>query len=779
MTMQVQNTASGGVVGGNSITIPKWQYYGEGQLFLWFHANASVTGLAATVGAVAMSVDENSQAGSTTAIIWLPLQDATFDDIVITWTGAADATAFALDVANVATSPDPWNFVNGAQGTPIINTSSLGYQFTTQGGMGMVGADQAITLDPVAAFAGSGVINLDTKPANLVNFGTAFLDVRLDFPTSAGAIPAGIGISGNAAMGGANGRAAEIVVLEAPVAAFAATASVNQSVAATSASVFAWADGGDGSAITWAWTQVSGPNTATFTDAADRFTDATGLIPGVYVFQISGTQGAANDTDTVTVTVSAAAYTVDAGADQSIVVDNTSVTATHTGTGPFTNVWTQVSGPNAATFGAAGADTTTITGLVDGTYVFQSSGTDTSDASTANDTITIGVNVPLAVDPMAPASITDGATANPTATVTPGTGTGPYTYAWVETTALGSTISDPTIANPVLTPTAGPGTYTFEVTVTDTSDASTATQTITVTVTAAAVGGGVKNAQLVKLCTFASPLSACDTTDPNNPVPILFVPVLDANSKVIPVGSTTYSPGDGSGPDIAGNYASYFTDSTGTVIAAPAAWSFDCASGSSKDVELGYIIDTADTTVDPIPVQANYSTDGAGVVSVEYISLIDGSTIVPAGTQQFVDDDDRFDYERSKFCVRDATGTVVTRVTRVRVWDTTDTSDVVGETVAPVAERLINDADGTTYVLGAGETLGDCDVYQPLVESGCLVDTTNNTIRAARQIVQFANGVYDWANPTYVNPADGTAITPLGTEVYQDGPCGVPCATCP
>ncbi|HEY5391063.1 MAG TPA: hypothetical protein VIJ57_03025, partial [Hanamia sp.] len=53
--------------------------------------------------------------------------------------------------------------------------------------------------------------------------------------------------------------------------------------------------------------------------------------------------------------------------------------------------WTQVSGPNTATFGTPAVATTTATGLIQGTYVFNILVTD-SYGATANNTATIIVN---------------------------------------------------------------------------------------------------------------------------------------------------------------------------------------------------------------------------------------------------------------------------------------------------------------------------------------------------------------------------------------------------
>lgn len=60
----------------------------------------------------------------------------------------------------------------------------------------------------------------------------------------------------------------------------------------------------DGYITTWAWTQLSGPNTAGLADADTETPDLSGLIEGTYEFQLTVTDDAAEtDTDTVIVTV--------------------------------------------------------------------------------------------------------------------------------------------------------------------------------------------------------------------------------------------------------------------------------------------------------------------------------------------------------------------------------------------------------------------------------------------------------------------------------------------
>ena len=148
------------------------------------------------------------------------------------------------------------------------------------------------------------------------------------------------------------------------------------------------------------WTQVSGPNTATITTASALSTAVTGLVAGSYVFQLSATDNnSQTSTSTVTITVNPAVVltppTVSAGTAQSITLPVSTVTLTGTATGNGgatvgSSTWTQVSGPNTATITTASALSTTVTGLVAGSYVFQLSATD-NNSQTSTSTVTVTV----------------------------------------------------------------------------------------------------------------------------------------------------------------------------------------------------------------------------------------------------------------------------------------------------------------------------------------------------------------------------------------------------
>ncbi|MBL7741546.1 MAG: T9SS type A sorting domain-containing protein, partial [Chitinophagaceae bacterium] len=139
----------------------------------------------------------------------------------------------------------------------------------------------------------------------------------------------------------------------------------------------------------------------------------TNLVQGTYVFRLTVTDnGGATATDDVTVTVNAAANqapTANAGTDITMTLPANSTTLTGSGTDADGTIasyaWSRVSGPTTFTIGTANAATTTLTNLVQGTYVFRLTVTDNGGA-TAIDNITVTVNAATVVPNQAPVART-------------------------------------------------------------------------------------------------------------------------------------------------------------------------------------------------------------------------------------------------------------------------------------------------------------------------------------------------------------------------------------
>jgi hypothetical protein len=156
-----------------------------------------------------------------------------------------------------------------------------------------------------------------------------------------------------------------------------------------------------GTISSYKWTQTSGPSTAVFSNAAAAQTSVSGLIQGVYAFQLTATDNSGqHSSDGLTVTVNAAAaitFAVSAGSDMTITLPTSSVKITGVATVKNETVktckWTQVSGPSTATISGSGSITPTVSQLAQGTYVFQVVLTGSS-GSTANDQVKVTVNPP-------------------------------------------------------------------------------------------------------------------------------------------------------------------------------------------------------------------------------------------------------------------------------------------------------------------------------------------------------------------------------------------------
>ena len=125
---------------------------------------------------------------------------------------------------------------------------------------------------------------------------------------------------------------------------------------------------------TGAWSQVSGPVTASIVNSALPTTDINGMTTaGTYVFRWTITNSpCAASTSNVSIAVSTPPTTANAGPPQSICTSvGTALMAANTpsvGTGS----WSQVSGPSAASIVSASSPTTNMNGLTTaGNYVFR------------------------------------------------------------------------------------------------------------------------------------------------------------------------------------------------------------------------------------------------------------------------------------------------------------------------------------------------------------------------------------------------------------------------
>jgi hypothetical protein len=254
----------------------------------------------------------------------------------------------------------------------------------------------------------------------------------------------------------------------------------------------------DGSITGYAWVKIAGPSAGTLANANTAAATASGLVAGVYSYQLTVTDnGGAIDRDTMNVTVNPAVTapvnqvpTARAGADITITLPVNSANLNGVGVDPDGVItgyaWVKIAGPASGTLANANAAAATASGLVAGVYSYQLTVTDNGGAID-RDTIRVTVNPAVT----APANQAPKAMAGEDITVTlpantaslRGTGVDPdgviASYAWVK--IAGPASGTLTNANTAAATAGGlvEGTYSYQLTVTDNAGA-TARDTIMV-----------------------------------------------------------------------------------------------------------------------------------------------------------------------------------------------------------------------------------------------------------------------------------------------------------
>lgn len=319
------------------------------------------------------------------------------------------------------------------QTTPTLSLTALVqgtyvFSLTVTDNLGATAlANATVTVNPAAvnqaptANAGSNkTINLPTNSTTLVGSGTdtdgsvaSYLWVRLSGPTVTitNSTSSTVSLS-NLIVGiytfrltvtdnlGATGTAQATVTVvaanQAPVA--NAGTAITITLPTNSASIIGSGTDADGSISSYAWTQVSGPNTATLTNASNPTVSASNLIQGVYSFRLTvtdnqGASGLANVSVTVNATPVNVAPTANAGADNSITLPTNMITLVGLGNDIDGSIasysWIIFSGPGG-TLTNQNTSTLTASNMVAGTYIFRLTVTDNQGA-TGFDTVTIVV----------------------------------------------------------------------------------------------------------------------------------------------------------------------------------------------------------------------------------------------------------------------------------------------------------------------------------------------------------------------------------------------------
>lgn len=250
-----------------------------------------------------------------------------------------------------------------------------------------------------------------------------------------------------------------------------------------------------GSIVSYAWSKIAGPTQGTIANAASASTTASGLVEGVYQFQLKVTDNAGKtSTDTLQVTVKPAliAPTTEAGNDISITlpVNNVALSGDNSiaGSGTIKSyAWTKVSGPASASFSAASSATTKVSNLVEGTYVFRLTVTNSYDLKSTDD-VTVTVK-PEPLPPVANAGINQNIQLPLDSVMLIGSQSVAYsgsikTYSWSQLSGPSQSVIVNKNAAVARATGLVEGIYKFQLTVTDNIGKS-ATSTVTIAVEAA------------------------------------------------------------------------------------------------------------------------------------------------------------------------------------------------------------------------------------------------------------------------------------------------------
>lgn len=220
----------------------------------------------------------------------------------------------------------------------------------------------------------------------------------------------------------------------------------------------------DGGALTYSWSQVSGPASFTISNAATATPAISNLTAGVYqvMLQVANAQGSVSK-DTVAITVSSMPVyppVSNAGADVSITFPVNSTTLNgeqsyNPAGGALTYAWSQLSGPSSFTITGASTATPAISNLVEGAYQVQLKVTN-QQGSSSEDTVIINVGAAPVLPPVSNAGAdivitlpVNTTTLNGSASSNPGGGA--LSYAWSLVSGPASfSITGETTATPVI-----------------------------------------------------------------------------------------------------------------------------------------------------------------------------------------------------------------------------------------------------------------------------------------------------------------------------------------
>ena len=264
--------------------------------------------------------------------------NSSFGEMTLTW----DTTAPSVNAGDNKTVRAQFT-----QTATVSDATTLTYQWTQQSGPGTVTFVSPTALETAITASSDGVYVLRLTAIDAAD-NSSFGEMTFTWDTTAPTVNAG----GNKTV-----RAQ-----------FTQTATVS-----------------DATALTYQWTQQSGPGTVIFGSPTALETTITASSDGVYVLRLTATDAAGNSSfGDMTLTWDTTAPTVDAGGNKSANTQFTQMATANDATA-LTYQWTQQLGPGIITFGSPTALETTISASSDGTYKLSLVATDAAGNSASSE----------------------------------------------------------------------------------------------------------------------------------------------------------------------------------------------------------------------------------------------------------------------------------------------------------------------------------------------------------------------------------------------------------